>query len=374
MRRRIAIMLIAIVAFIAAIGFIKYRQIRTAMAQGASFKPPPESVTTSIARSETWPSTIATIGTVTAVQGVLVSADLPGQVEAILFQSGRPVRRGDVLVRQDTRQEQAQLASATAARDLAKLEYDRSRTLVQQAVISASEADQKAAAFKQAEAQVGEIRATIDRKHIRAPFNGEAGIRMVNVGQYLASGAPIVPVQTLDPIYVEFGVPQQEVTNLRLGGQVKLAAESLAAVATGRITAINSVVDPATRNVEVQATFANPHRLLRPGMFVDLEVRTGTAMTVIALPATAINYAPYGNSVFVVETMRGPDGKPYRGARQQFVKLGGSRGDLVAVTSGLQAGQEIVTSGAFKLRNGAAVTVNNRVRPPASPNPRPEES
>ncbi len=375
MRKRMLLMLAAITAFILAIGFVKFLQIRTAIAQGMSWRPPPEAVTTIIAHGETWPGVLNGIGTVAAVQGVTVSADLPGIVQSIEFTSGRKVAAGDVLVRLDTSQERAQLAAAEAQLDLARLNLERSRKLLQKEVVAQAEYDQLAAEAKQAEARVGEIRATIERKQIRAPFAGVLGLRRVDLGQYLNGGDPVVPLQSMDPIYVNFSLPQQEVAALRLGAEVHVAADSIRITDTvGRITAINSVVDEATRNVQVQATFENSHTMLRPGMFVDVRVDLGTSTPVIALPASAISYAPYGNSVFIVDNVKGPDGKAYRGVRQQFVKLGSGRGDQVAVLSGVKPGEEVVTSGVFKLRNGAAVFVNNASRPGNNPAPRPEDS
>jgi membrane fusion protein (multidrug efflux system) len=373
MKKRMIVMLIAVIAFVAAIGAIKFSQVRTAMAQGASFQPPPEAVTTTTARREEWPSTIASIGTVVAVQGVTVSADLPGIVEKIAFESGQRVRAGDLLVKLDTSQEQAQLAAADSQRDLARLNLERMRGLRDSGVISQSDYDRAAAELTQGEARVGEIRATMERKTIRAPFSGLLGIRQVNLGQYLAGGDPVVPLQSIHPVYVDFSVPQQEMGQLRAGAAVSLNAKG-GIQATGRITAVDSVIDEATRNVRVQATFANADGRLRPGMFVDTQVVLGEGQTVVPLPASAISYAPYGDSVFIVEEVKGPDGKPYRGVRQQFVKLGRSRGDLVAVVSGVRPGEEVVTSGVFKLRNGAAVLVNNAIQPASSLAPQPADS
>jgi membrane fusion protein (multidrug efflux system) len=280
-----------------------------------------------------------------------------------------------VLVELDNRQERAQLAAAIARRDLALLNLERSRRLLEREVIARADADRFEAEAKQAEAEVREIQAMIDRKTIRAPFAGVLGLRQVNLGQYLTAGHPVVPLQSMDPVYVNFSLPQQDVQMLRIGAEVRVTADSIAfGGAAGRITAINSVVDEATRNVEVQATFENPHGRLRPGMFVDVRVDLGHSASVVALPASAIHYAPYGNSVFIVDDVKGPDGKTYRGVRQQFVRLGGTRGDQVAVASGVEPGQEVVTSGVFKLRNGAAVFVDNRTQPANDPAPLPEDS
>jgi membrane fusion protein, multidrug efflux system len=375
MAKRMLFMLAVMLVIIGALGFVKFRQIQTAMAEGAAFQPPPEAVTTIVAQQEEWPSTLSAIGTMAAVQGVTVSADLPGTVDRIAFDSGRSVRQGDVLAELDTRQERAQLAAIEAQRELARLNYNRLKGLLSERVISQAEFDRAAAEQKQTDAQVGEIRATIDRKTIRAPFSGVLGIRQVNLGQYLAAGDPVVPLQSLHPIYVNFGVPQQDLSQIRVGHRVRLTANNLVGVEfAGRVTAMDSVVDQATRNVQVQATLDNPAGRLRPGMFVQTELSLGTSRSIVALPASAISYAPFGDSVFVVTDLKGENGQTYRGVRQQFVKLGAARGDQIAIVSGIKPGEEIVTSGVFKLRNGAAVLVNNKVQPANKRAPKPEDS
>lgn len=375
MKKRMFFMLLLMTVFIGIIGFVKYSQIRTAIAQGASFQPPPEAVTTIVAQLEEWPTTLRAIGSVEAVNGVTVSADMPGIVDKVLFDSGDRVKTGQVLVRLDASQERAQLASAEAASHLSGLNFKRIKDLRERNVTSEAEYDRFEAESKQAEGRVGEIRAMIERKVIRAPFAGVLGIRHVNVGQYLNGGDPVVPLQALDKVYVNFSVPQQELARLAPGVAVSVSLEGTDSTEfQGRITAINTVVDEATRNVEIQATFDNPSGRLVPGMFVEARVNLGNQAPFVTLPTTAINYAPYGNSVFVVEDMPGPGGKTYKGARQQFVTLGESRGDLVAVLSGIKAGDEIITSGVFKLRPGAAVEVNNAVRPGESATPKPGDS
>ncbi|NOT34850.1 MAG: efflux RND transporter periplasmic adaptor subunit [Candidatus Eisenbacteria bacterium] len=375
MQKRMIQMLAIVVVVVAILGFIKFQQIQAAMSAGKSFQPPPETVTTVVAKSQDWQGHIEAVGAVAPAQGVTLSADLPGVVEKISFQSGARVSKGQALVLLDSRQERAQLASARAKSDLAKLSLDRGRKLFESGSIAQAELDQVEAQFKQADADADEIEATIGRKTIRAPFSGTAGIRQVNLGQYLHSGDPVVPVQSMDPIYVDFSVPQQQVASLRVGASVQAASDSGArATLTGRITAINPVVDDATRNIQVQATFSNPRGVMRSGMYVTVKVMLSARSEVIALPSSAINFAPYGNSVFIVEDVKGPDGKTYRGVRQQFVKLGTAQGDQVAVLDGVKAGEEIVTSGVFKLRTGAAVVVNNTVQPGNSPAPKPADS
>jgi membrane fusion protein (multidrug efflux system) len=375
MAKRMILMLAVLTALLASLGFVKFRQIQAAVAQNSHFQPPPTAVTTIVAQRDSWPSTLELIGTAQAIEGVTVSADLPGTVDKINFESGKAVHVGDVLVELDTRQERAQLAAAEAQRDLARTNFGRTQELVKQGVIAQTEYDNVSAQQKATEAQVGEIRATIERKTIRAPFSGILGIRQINLGQYLAAGQAIVPLQSLNPIYVNFGVPQQDSPRVKVGRTLRVASDDVPGVQfTGRVTAVDSVVDQTTRNIQVQATLSNPDGKLRPGMYVQVEVSLGGNREVFALPASAINYAPYGDSVFIVTDLQDPKGKTYRGVRQQFVKVQGSRGDQVGVISGLNPGDEIVSSGVFKLRNGAPVQVNNKVQPSNNPNPRPEDS
>jgi membrane fusion protein, multidrug efflux system len=374
MAKRMILMLVLMAALIGGLGLLKLRQFQAMADEFAAMQPPPEAVTTIVTGREEWPATLDAIGTVAAVQGVTVSADLPGVVDRIAFDSGRTIEKGDVLVQLDTRQEQAQLAGAESQVQLARLNFERMRGLVEQDAVSRAEFDAAAAAHQQAEARVREIRATIERKTIRAPFAGVLGIRQVNLGQYLTGGDPIVPLQSLNPVYVNFGVPQQDAGKMRQGRSVRIRVGELGDHQfTGRVTAIDSIVDQTTRNVQVQATLSNPDGRLRPGMFVQAQVMLGAGQQVVALPASAINYAPYGDSVFVLADLKNPKGQPYRGVRQQVVKLGPARGDQVAVVSGLNAGEEVVTSGVFKLRNGVAVQVNNKVQPANSAAPKPED-
>lgn len=375
MAKRMIVMLLATLSIVAGLGFVKFKQIQTAIAQGAAFVPPPEAVTTIVAQRAEWPSTLNAIGTVAAVQGVTVSADLPGTVERILFDSGQSVRAGDVLAVLDTRQEKAQLATIEAQRELAHLTFDRMQGLLNERVISRAEFDRATADYRQTDAQIGEIRTAIDRKMIRAPFSGVIGIRQVNLGQYLGGGDAVATLQSLNPIYVNFRVPQQAAHEMTVGRPVRiLIGEDTPAERTARITAIDALVDEATRNIQVQATLPNADGLLRPGMFVQTEVILKASQSVVSVPASAISYAPYGDSVFIVTDMKDDKGHAYRGVRQQFVKLGPARGDQVTVVSGVDAGDEVATSGLFKLRNGVAVQINNKSQPANSPTPKPENS
>ena len=375
MNRRMLQMLGTFVLVVAILGFVKYRQISAAIAANKSFSPPPEAVTTVVAQQVEWSNTLDAVGSIAPIQGVTLSADLPGVVAKVAFNSGAHVPEGQVLVQLDTRQEQAQLASAQAQLDLAKVNLDRAQKLFDQKAIAQSDFDLANAQYKSAEAAVGQAQASIDRKTIRAPFAGVTGIRQVNLGQYVNSGDAIVTLQAMDAVFMNFSVPQQDFRALTLGSTVDATVEgSKDSVFHGKVTAIDPVVNDATRNVSVQATFPNPRGELKPGMYATVRVVVGEGQPIVSLPSSAINYAPYGNSVFILEDMKGPDGKTYRGVRQQFVKLGRAMGDQVAILGGVKAGDEVATSGVFKLRPNAAVKVNNTVIPSDSTAPKPADS
>jgi membrane fusion protein (multidrug efflux system) len=375
MAKRMVLMLVIMLALVSGLGFVKFKQVEAAIEQGKNFKIPPTAVTTVVVKKETWPSTLSVIGTAEAIQGVTVSADLPGTIDKIHFESGQWVKEGDILVELDTRQERAQLASLEAQRDLAKVNYGRAQELVKEGVIARQDFDNATAQQKATEAQVGDIKAAIARKTIHAPFSGVLGIRQVSLGQYLAAGQAIVSLQTLSPIYVNFGVPQQETGKVVPGHVLRVTNNDLRGMSfVGRITALDSVINEQTRNIQVQSIVTNKDNKLRPGMFVQVELPLGSPREVVPLPASAINYAPYGDSVFVVTDIKDAKGNTFRGVRQQVVKIEGSRGDQVAVVSGLNPGDEIVSSGVFKLRNGAPVVVNNTVKPDNNAAPKPEDS
>jgi membrane fusion protein (multidrug efflux system) len=362
-----------LVVVVGLLAFFKISQFRAYA--GMKFKMPPIAVTSMVVEEQSWQPTLDAVGTVQAVNGVTVSTDLPGIVEQISFESGQPVHRGDLLVKLDTRQEDAQLKSGEARWQLAKANLDRQKELLSKRVSAQSDYDAAIAEYTQAEAAVAETKATIERKMIRASFDGVLGIRQVNLGQYLKSGDPVVPLESLNPIYVNFSLPQQRLADLSVGREVAVQADGLPGETFhGKISSVNAVIDEATRNVMVQATLSNDDEKLRPGMFVNVSVIMPTEKRVLALPATAINYAPYGDSVYVIEKMTGDDGHSYDGVRQQIVTLGASRGDLISVVSGLKAGDEIVTSGGFKLMPHAEVERNNAVQPSKNPGPKPADS
>jgi membrane fusion protein (multidrug efflux system) len=359
------------------LGFVKFTQIQgfITLAKSGAFEPPPTAVTTDLAKQSEWQPTLESVGSITAVNGVTVSTDLAGIVHQIAFESGNKVRAGDLLVRLDTTQEEAQLHQAESQRDLALLTLKRDKDLVEKHTISQSTYDDAEASYRQTKASVDQYNAVIARKTLCAPFDGVAGIRQVNLGQYLKEGDPVVTLQSFDPIYVNFSLPQQDLSKLVVGQPVALQVDAYGDRSfKGTITAINSLVDQATRNIQVQATLGNADLKLRPGMFGKVSVLMSEVQNVIAVPATAIHYAPYGDSIFVVSEMKDKEGKEYKGVKEQFIKLGRTRGDMIAIVSGLKPGEEVVTSGVFRLKSGAHVIVNNQIKPDSDLAPNPSDS
>lgn len=373
--------LIALVGVILVVGSIVYAKLGQFQAMGeaaANMKPPPEVVTAMTTTRDSWRQSMPAVGTLAAVQGVTVSAEVGGRVKTIQFESGAEVRAGDPLLQLDTTTEAAQLRSAEAAAGLANANLARSRELGKQRLVSKAEIDTARALAREAAAQVQIAKSTLSLKTIRAPFAGRLGLRQVNIGEVLKSGDPIVSLQTLDPIYANFSLPQQQLGQLAAGMSVQLRSDAVPGKQfEGRINAISPEIDPLTRNARVQAQVANPDGKLNAGMFVQLEVLKDEQLPVLAIAASAILYAPYGNSVFVIEqaqTKDGQDGVPGLSLRQQFVRLGQSRGDFVQVLDGLKEGDQIVTSGAFKLRAGMAVKIDNTLAPKLELNPKPSNS
>lgn len=362
----------AFIIVVLSLGAVKTAQIKKMMS--APHVMPAASVSTKEAAAVDWHASIHTIGTLAPVDGVTLSADADGIVTKIAAENGAAVKAGDVLVELDTTTELPQLAAAEARAELARVNIDRMKDLWEQKANSKSEFDAASATFKQATAEVTALKALIAKKQVRAPFAGRVGIRHINLGQFVARGAPLLPLQKLDPIYVNFTIPQRQLPMLSVGQKVSIGVDAFETPFGATVSAINSEVDPATRNISVQATVANPKEQLRAGMFVKVEVQMRQAESLVVVPATAVSYASYGNSVFIVEKIKDKDGNEFLGVRQQFVKLGAARGDLVAVTEGVKAGEEVVTSGVFKLRNGIPVQVNNKVQPSASATPKPANS
>ena len=375
MKKRIFLTLIGLVLLIAVLSGIKALQIDKMIEASSQFVQPPEPVTTAKVISVSWENVLPSIGSLTAVQGVTIATELPGKVVEIVFTPGSRVKKGDLLLRQDTSSEEAQLPGAEASLTLSSRNLSRAKSLIAEEMISQSQLDTAQANFQQAQAAVDNLRSQIAKKTVRAPFSGRLGIRLVNLGQSLREGDAIVSLQTLSPIYVDFQLPQQYLNQVRQGLPVRVTADGLPdRQLTGKITAINPQVNVATRSIGVQATLQNAEELLRPGMFVSVEVVLPKLQTVLSIPTTAVLYAPFGDSVFIIEEKQTEDGKKYLALRQQFIRLGEKRGDFVSVLSGLSAGESVVSTGVFKLRNGQTVVVDNSLTPEFKLNPQPENN
>ena len=355
---------------------IKGSQFKAMGAAGAAMVMPPTTVTAAKVTSDSWANTITAPGSLASYQGVTVGAEVPGKVVKIGFEAGDTVKAGDLLVQLDTSTEEAQLRSAEATAALGNANLARAKELRQSSTNSPAELDAADAQAKQAAAQADSIRAVIAKKAIRAPFAGRLGLRLINLGQILKEGEAISTLQTLDPIYVNFSLPQQRLSQLSVGTTVRVRSDAAPGqIFEGRINAISPEVDPATRNVRVQATLGNKEEKLRSGMFANVEVMLPAATQVLAIPVTAVLYAPYGDSVFIVEEKKDEKtGQVQRVLRQQFVRLGAARGDFVSVLEGLKAGESVVTAGVFKLRTGMSVVIDNTLAPNAQLAPKPDNA
>ena len=376
MLKKILIAAVSVSLLVGAIIFAKLGQF-TAMDEAAqSMVLPPETVTAMLVENSQWEQTIIATATVTAVQGVTVSAETSGRVTHIDFESGSIVNTGDVLIQMDTASEDAQLASAEATATLAKANLTRVRKLSKQKLASQDALDSAEAKVKETVAQSHNVRALIAKKTIRAPFFGRLGLRLVNLGQILREGDAIVSLHTLDPIYVDFSIPQKTLLRLKPGLEVRVTVDAAPDVTfIGKILATNPDVDLATRSVRVRAQIANPDEALRTGMFANAIVVMPEKQTVLPVIATAVAYATFGDSVFVIEEQKNEQsGETEQVLRQQFVRLGQTRGDFIDVIDGLKAGETVVTSGVFKLRSGMKVIIDNTLAPEPSLDPHPSDS
>jgi len=341
---------------------VKALQFQTMGAMAKKMAPPATTVTSAVVKEEDWAPRLSAVGTVSAVQGATLSTDLAGTVAEVKFESGGEAKKGDVLVKLVASQEEADL-------ELARNDLARARDLAARKVISKAELDAAESKFKQKEG-------VVQHKEVRAPFDGQLGIRQVNVGQMIKEGQQVVALTALDPVYVDFALPQQELAKLSTGLEVVVRSDAIPGREfKGKLTAMNSTVDNVTRNVTLQATLENPDHTLRPGMFAKVEVELPAKQKALVVPGSAISYAPFGDSVFVIETKKDEKtGKESQSIRQQFVKVGEARGDFVSITEGLKGNETIVSTGVFKLRNGTPVTINNELAPKPQVNPKPTDS
>lgn len=380
---RYLVVILGLVLVVGGLVGVKYKQISTLIGFGKQMEkagPPPETVSTALSREEKWERSLSTVGSITAVKGVTISNDAPGVVSGIRFESGAVVKQGQVLVELDSRVERAQLASAVARKELAGINAGRSRALVASSAIPKAQLDTDESLLKSSNADLGALQAQIDRKTVRAPFAGRLGIRTVNLGQYLNPGTPLTVLEAIDAVYVDFSLPQQRLADITVGMHVHIVIEGSGGLALdGAIAAIDPSIDSTTRTIKLRASVPNKDEKLRPGMFTTVSVVLPDRGSLVSIPATALVHASFGDSVFVIEDKKddkgapvlGANGAPAKMARQQFVRVGEARGDFVAIVDGVTPGQEIVTAGAFKLRNGSSVVVNNDVKltPELAPHP-----
>ncbi len=364
----------AIAAVLLVLVDLKASQIRKMTS--TPFAIPPTAVSSAVVKAEDWAPMLSAVGSVSAVQGAVVSAELAGVVADVRFQSGGVAKKGDILMKLDASAEEGLLKNAQADLELARANLDRAHDLATRKVVSKQELDAAEAQFGQKQGTVDNIQALLRKKQVLAPFDGQLGIRQVNVGQMITAGQQVVALTALDPVYVDFALPQQELSRLSEGLEVTVRTDAVPGKALkGKLTAIDSMVDSVTRNVSIQATLANPDHLLRPGMFVKAWVDLPDKHQTLVIPGSAVSYAPYGDSVFVIEKKKDEKtGKESEALRQQVVRVGQARGDFVAITQGLKEGETVVSTGVFKLRNGMAVFVKNDLAPKPELNPNPPDS
>jgi membrane fusion protein, multidrug efflux system len=371
--KRMIIMILGVLLLFAAIGSVVVRNIMKQIAQGKV--PQPATVVTAMkVGSQDWQPQLNSVGSLRALRGVDVTTEIAGLVREIRFKSGDEVKAGAVLIQLNADSDLAQLASLNAAADLAQVTLTRDQVQLAAEAISQAQLDGDEADLKSKRAQAASQRATVDKKTIRAPFSGRLGITLVNPGQYLNPGDKVVTLQTIDPIYIDFNLPQQQISGVSVGQQVTVLSDAYVGQSfSGKVTAIDSKVDTATRNVQIEATVANPKKLLLPGMFGRAAVDSGEKKTYLTLPQTAITYNPYGATVFITADKKDAKGNPQLLAQQVFITPGPTRGDQVAILKGISEGATVVTSGQLKLKNGTLLRIDNSVQPLNEQNPAPQE-
>jgi membrane fusion protein (multidrug efflux system) len=373
-RKPVVLAILGLVGAIVLLFGIKAFQVRKMMS--TPFAMPPTAVSSAVVKAEDWAPTLSAVGSISAVQGAVVSTELGGVVANVAFKNGGVAKKGELLAKLDTSAEEGLLKNAQADLELARANLERARDLANRKVVSKQELDAAEALFGQKQGTVDNINAVMRKKQVLAPFDGQLGIRQVNVGQMINPGQQVVALTALDPVYVDFALPQQELSKLSEGLEVTVRTDAVPGKEfKGKLTAIDSMVDSVTRNVSIQATLANPDHTLRPGMFIKAWVDLPEKHKTLVIPGSAVLYAPYGDSVFVIEKKKDPKtGKESQILRQQVVRVGQARGDFIAITEGLKEGDTVVSTGVFKLRNTMAVYVSNDLAPKPQLNPTPPDS
>ena len=373
-RKPVVLAVFGLIGAIVLLFGIKALQVRKMMS--TPFAMPATAVSSAVVKAEDWAPTLSAVGSISAVQGTIVSTELGGVVANVAFQNGGVAKKGELLVKLDTSAEEGLLKNAQSDLELARANLERTRDLARGKVVSKQELDAAESLFGQKQGTVDNINAIMRKKQVLAPFDGQLGIRQVNVGQMINAGQQVVALTALDPVYVDFALPQQELSRLSEGLEVTVRTDAvLGKDFKGKLTAIDSMVDSVTRNVSIQATLQNPDHTLRPGMFIKAWVDLSDKHKTLVIPGSAVLYAPYGNSVFVIEKKKDPKtGKESEALRQQVVRVGQARGDFIAISQGLKEGETVVSTGVFKLRNAMAVYVSNDLAPKPELNPTPPDS
>jgi len=375
MKKTFFLVIFGLSLVISALAYVKYEQISTLIDSGKSFTPPATTTTSFNVKKTSWEQTLSSIGSLEAIKGLIITADISGRISNVSFEAGSEVEAGDILIQQDTSEEQAKLRSNQAAAALAKSTLERMLKLYDQRVASKSELDNSKSTYDSAVATVDNTKAAIEKKSIRAPFAGRLGIRLVNLGQFINTGDSVVSLQAIDKMYVNFSLPQQFNSNVAVGLSIRLESDAVPGKQfLGSINAIDPEIEMSTRSVRLQAVIDNPNKELLPGMFATIDVLLSNDKTVLYVPVTAVQYATFGDSVFVIEPVKDSETdqvvEPEQlVVRQQFVKLGESRGDFVAIEKGLAETDTVASTGVFKLSNGGSVVINNSVVPDFSIDP-----
>ncbi|MBC2601903.1 efflux RND transporter periplasmic adaptor subunit [Puniceicoccus vermicola] len=371
---KFVILFVVFLLVVGGLAVLKTSQIKKAIAMGASMVPPPPTVGVVEAKTEAWEIIIPAIGTLTASEGVTLASEVPGRVVEINFESGQDVKKGDVLLVQDHAVESANLAAAKASQDLAEVDFKRSKDLLDRDTIAQADFDAANAQKQRAEAEALAINAAIEKKRIEAPFSGQLGIRQVSLGELLSANTAIVVLEASDPLYLDFSLPQRELGRIAVEQEVSFGVDAYEEKTfTGKVEAISPRIDPRTRNVKVRVAVPNPDKELRSGMFARLRLDLGKENDWVVIPDTAISYNPYGNAVYVVKELEKEDGTKFKGVRQVFVEIADRRGDLVAISKGIEEGDQVVVMGAAKLNDRSPVKIDNSNLPDAKAHPTPAE-
>lgn len=370
-----AVVIAGVAFLLAGLVFTKLAQFGAMAEFGKNGGPPAETVSATSPREDVWETRLRAVGTVEPIRGIVIEVEASGIIDSIHFENGQDVTQGDLLVQIDIEVEMAQLRAAKATVSLAETEFQRATALRESGNVPQSQLDRAVADLERAKAEIQNLQALIDRKTIVAPFDGRVGIRRINLGQYVPTSTPIVSLQADEQVYINFSLPQKALSQLQTGMRMRITSDAYPEAGfEGELTAISPEIDPATRSVALQGTVDNLQGLLRAGLFVNIELIADATETVLLIPSTAILYAPYGNSVYVVVEETGGDGSVQLVAKQKFIRIGRARGDFVSILEGLEPGDRIVSAGAFKLRNGAPIRINNELAPEPKLEPKVDNS